>query len=83
MAGRAPKNGRTGTQPDPSLREVRQKFGANVSDEELILRFFAGDDAVNALPNDGKPQRISGRNPAPGETNRAAQQAQRLEPDLY
>jgi oxaloacetate decarboxylase alpha subunit len=43
-------------QPDPSLHEVRQKFGANVSDEELILRFFAGDDAVNALSNDGKPR---------------------------
>jgi oxaloacetate decarboxylase alpha subunit len=44
------------SQPDPSLHEVRQKFGATVSDEELILRFFAGDDAVNALPNDGRPR---------------------------
>jgi len=43
-------------QPEPSLHEVRQKLGANVSDEELILRFFAGDDYVNALPNDGKPR---------------------------
>ena len=43
-------------QPDPSLHEVRQKFGANVSDEELILRFFAGDDSVNALSNNGKPR---------------------------
>jgi oxaloacetate decarboxylase alpha subunit len=42
-------------QPQPSLHEVRQKFGANISDEELILRFFAGDDSVNALPNGGKP----------------------------
>ena len=42
-------------QPEPSLHEIRQKFGANISDEELILRFFAGDDYVNALPNDGKP----------------------------
>jgi len=44
------------SQPDPSLREVRQKFGATVSDEELILRFFAGDDAVNALPDGGRPR---------------------------
>jgi oxaloacetate decarboxylase alpha subunit len=42
-------------QPDPSLHEVRQRFGANVSDEELILRFFA-DDAVDALPDGGKPR---------------------------
>jgi oxaloacetate decarboxylase alpha subunit len=44
------------SQPDPSLHEVRQKFGANVSDEELILRFFAGDDSVDALWNGGKPR---------------------------
>jgi oxaloacetate decarboxylase (Na+ extruding) subunit alpha len=43
-------------QPQPSLREIRQRFGANISDEELILRFFAGDDYVNALPNGGKPR---------------------------
>jgi oxaloacetate decarboxylase (Na+ extruding) subunit alpha len=43
-------------QPQPSLHEVRQKFGATISDEELILRFFAGDDSVNALPNGGKPR---------------------------
>jgi oxaloacetate decarboxylase alpha subunit len=43
-------------QPDPSLHEIRQKFGAHVSDEDLILRFFAGDESVNALPNGGKPR---------------------------
>jgi oxaloacetate decarboxylase alpha subunit len=43
-------------QPEPSLREIRQKFGANVSDEELILRFFAGDEYVDALPKNGKPR---------------------------
>ena len=43
-------------QPDPSLHEIRQKFGANISDEELILRFYAGDDYVNALPDGGKPR---------------------------
>jgi oxaloacetate decarboxylase alpha subunit len=43
-------------QPDPSLHEIRQKFGANVSDEELILRFFAGDESVDALPDGGKPR---------------------------
>jgi oxaloacetate decarboxylase alpha subunit len=43
-------------QPEPSLHEVRQKYGANISDEELILRFFAGEDYVKALPNGGKPR---------------------------
>jgi oxaloacetate decarboxylase alpha subunit len=43
-------------QPDPTLHEIRQRFGTNISDEELILRFFAGDDAVNALPSDGRPR---------------------------
>jgi oxaloacetate decarboxylase alpha subunit len=32
-----------------SLREIRNKFGASISDEELLLRVYAGADAVNAL----------------------------------
>jgi oxaloacetate decarboxylase alpha subunit len=43
-------------QPQPSLHEIRQQYGANVSDEELIMRYFAGEDYVNALPNGGKPR---------------------------
>ena len=43
-------------QPEPTLHEIRQKYGATISDEELILRYFAGDEYVNALPNDGKPR---------------------------
>jgi oxaloacetate decarboxylase alpha subunit len=43
-------------QPEPSLHEVRQKYGVHLSDEDLILRYFAGDDYVNALENDGKPR---------------------------
>lgn len=42
--------------PEPSIREVRQTFGANISDEDLILRYYAGDDSVNALPDGGKPK---------------------------
>jgi oxaloacetate decarboxylase alpha subunit len=33
-----------------SLRDIRNKFGATVSDEELLLRVYAGEDAVKALP---------------------------------
>jgi oxaloacetate decarboxylase (Na+ extruding) subunit alpha len=43
-------------QPEPTLHQVRQKLGIHLSDEELILRFFAGDDYVNALPDGGKPR---------------------------
>ena len=44
------------TPPEPSLAEVRRKFPCGISDEELILRFFAGDDPVNALRHAGKPR---------------------------
>ena len=40
-----------------SLHEVRQKYGANVSDEELLLRIYAGADAVDALEKNGAPKR--------------------------
>ena len=42
--------------PDLSLHEVRQKFGAAVSDEELLLRVYAGADAVNALASTAAPK---------------------------
>jgi oxaloacetate decarboxylase (Na+ extruding) subunit alpha len=43
-------------QPEPTLQEVRQKYGVNLSDEDLILHYFAGEDYVKALPNGGKPR---------------------------
>ncbi|HEX2229880.1 MAG TPA: hypothetical protein VHM64_22335, partial [Candidatus Binatia bacterium] len=43
-------------QPEPTLHEVRQKYGVHLSDEELILHYFAGEDYVKALPNDGRPR---------------------------
>ena len=41
---------------DLSLRQVRQKFGATISDEELLLRVYAGADAVDALTAAGAPK---------------------------
>lgn len=36
--------------PDPSLEEVRRQYGGpNLSDEELVLRFYAGPEFVDAL----------------------------------
>jgi oxaloacetate decarboxylase alpha subunit len=43
--------------PEPSLEEVRRKFGgASVSDEELLLRVYAGEDAVKAMNAAGAPR---------------------------
>jgi len=42
--------------PDPSLPEVRKKFAAAVSDEELVLRVIAGDAAVDAMLAAGAPK---------------------------
>jgi oxaloacetate decarboxylase alpha subunit len=43
--------------PDLSLKEVRQKFGGpEVSDEELVLRVIAGEDAVKAMLAAGAPR---------------------------
>jgi hypothetical protein len=42
-------------QPEPTLHEIRQKYGAQLADEDLILHYFAGEDYVKALPAHGKP----------------------------
>jgi oxaloacetate decarboxylase alpha subunit len=43
--------------PQPSLKEVRRKFGGSrVSDEDLVLRFFAGDDAVKDMHAAASPR---------------------------
>ncbi len=43
--------------PDPSLKEVRSRFGgASVSDEELLLRVYAGEEAVKAMVAAGSPR---------------------------
>ncbi|MBI4527901.1 MAG: biotin carboxyl carrier protein [Deltaproteobacteria bacterium] len=42
--------------PDPSLKEVRSRFGGpSVSDEELILRVYAGQEYVKAMHAAGPP----------------------------
>jgi oxaloacetate decarboxylase alpha subunit len=42
--------------PDLSLHEVRQKYGATISDEELLLRVYAGPEAVDALQSNDAPK---------------------------
>jgi oxaloacetate decarboxylase alpha subunit len=50
------------TPPDLSLDQVRQKLGATISDEELLLRVYAGPEAVDALKSANAPKRqVDGR----------------------
>jgi oxaloacetate decarboxylase alpha subunit len=43
--------------PDPSLKDVRRRFGGpSVSDEELILRVYAGPEPVQAMYRAGPPR---------------------------
>ena len=45
------------TWPEPSLDEVRQKFGGpGVSDEELVIRVIAGPDSVKEMLAAGAPR---------------------------
>lgn len=39
--------------PDPSLREIRARFAAGISDEELLLRFLMSDEEVDAMLEHG------------------------------
>jgi oxaloacetate decarboxylase alpha subunit len=38
---------------DPSLRQLRSKYGRDISDEDLILRAIVGDDANDAIKRSG------------------------------
>ncbi|MFQ5851371.1 MAG: biotin carboxyl carrier protein [Candidatus Binatia bacterium] len=51
--------------PVPSIQEVRRQFGGPcVSDEELVLRVFAGEDPVKAMHAAGAPREyLSARQP--------------------
>jgi oxaloacetate decarboxylase alpha subunit len=51
--------------PESSLREIRKKFGGpSLSDEELLLRVYAGEDAVKAMNAAGAPlEHLNGTKP--------------------
>ena len=72
-----------GWQPsDMSLHEVRQKYGATVSDEELLLRIYAGADAVDGFMKADAPKpQVDGKQSLVA-TDRAAEQEKRDEPYL-
>ena len=51
--------------PQPSLAEMRQKYGGpHLSDDELLLRFFAGPEFVDALKSaPGRKEYLDAREP--------------------
>ena len=51
--------------PEPSLEEVRRKFGGpSLSDEDLLLRVYAGEDAVKVMNTAGASrERLNGKQP--------------------
>ncbi|PZC47346.1 MAG: oxaloacetate decarboxylase, alpha subunit [Chloroflexi bacterium] len=42
--------------PQPSIKEVRAKFGRNITDEEMVLRFFGGDEAYESMGKSSSPE---------------------------
>ncbi|HET7392614.1 MAG TPA: biotin carboxyl carrier protein, partial [Candidatus Binatia bacterium] len=42
--------------PELTLHQLRQKYGAAIPDEELLLRIYAGPDAVDAIMTNGAPK---------------------------
>jgi oxaloacetate decarboxylase alpha subunit len=48
--------------PEPSLEDLRRKYGASLSDEQLLLRLYAGEDAVSiAAAHTGVESPVAGR----------------------
>jgi oxaloacetate decarboxylase alpha subunit len=51
-------------QPQPSIQEVRRGYGGNISDEELFLRVYAGDEGPNVMGKASSPEEyLSARHP--------------------
>lgn len=51
-------------QPEPSLAEIRREYGGRISDEEIVLRVFAGDDGPRVMGKASAPEEyLSARHP--------------------
>jgi oxaloacetate decarboxylase (Na+ extruding) subunit alpha len=51
-------------QPQPSLAEIRREYGEHISDEEIVLRFYAGDDGLRVMGKASPPEEyMSTRHP--------------------
>jgi oxaloacetate decarboxylase (Na+ extruding) subunit alpha len=43
------------TEPQPSLADLRHKYGENLTDEQLLLRVYGGENAVEIASAQGEP----------------------------
>lgn len=50
-------------EPQPTVRELRRRYGETISDEDLILRAIVGDDAVDAVGPPGQRKAASSDKP--------------------
>jgi oxaloacetate decarboxylase alpha subunit len=51
-------------QPEPSLAEIRREYGERISDEEIVLRYYAGDDGLRVMGKSSAPEEyLSTRHP--------------------
>ncbi len=51
-------------QPQPSLAEIRREYGAHISDEEIVLRYYAGEDGLRVMGKSSSPEEyLSARHP--------------------
>ncbi len=70
--------------PDIGLAEFRMKFGGDsVSDDDKLLNFFAGAEALAALKAAGAPKDYAQHGDAAGRSDRAVEPAPGLKASLY
>ncbi len=51
-------------QPEPSLAEIRREYGERISDEEIVLRFYAGEAGPQVMGKASAPEEyLSVRHP--------------------
>ncbi|HEY7065242.1 MAG TPA: biotin carboxyl carrier protein [Chloroflexota bacterium] len=61
-------------QPQPSLAEIRREYGAHLSDEEIVLRFYAGEDGLKVVGKSSEPEEyLSARHPVVELVDKLAQ----------
>ena len=70
-------------QPEPTLHEIRQKYGVQLSDEDLDFALLRRRRVRQSAAQPRQTERISRRHPAAGKNHRAASEAQRFESSLH
>jgi oxaloacetate decarboxylase alpha subunit len=51
-------------QPQPSIKEIRREYGEHLTDEQIVLRFYAGEDGLKVVGKASRPEEyLSTRHP--------------------